>query len=185
MTQVFDPATLETDSIADEVAGMLEEMASRPSEGDELGDIGGIKVKASKMRSMVRYGDRELPARTRVYDKFGMPSDVPTAQLAAFLSKPRADSPGERAFFSKPPQGVARTPIDETCEWCAKRAGRNVKVFYDLDDYETHCEMFHPREWERKLRRENQTDSVTSVTGLLKLLASLSPEQRKELVGEA
>lgn len=184
-TAVFDPGNFEPDSLAEEVTSVLEDLASRPVEGDELGDVGGIKVKAAKPRSMVRYNGVELPARTRVYDKFGMPSDVPTAQLAAMLAKKRADSPGERAFFSKPPAGVERKPIDETCEWCAKRAGRAVKVFYDLDDYETHCEMFHPREWERKLRRESQADSVTSVAGILKLLSGLSQEQRAALVGEA
>ncbi len=180
---VFDPATLETDSVAEEVAGMLEAMvATRTQAGDTLGEVDGVKVKQSKMRSMVHMNGIDLPERTRVYDRRGFPSDVPTAQLAYHLSKKTAG--GERAFFSKPPGVAMPTFIEQTCEWCEKRAGKRVKNFYDMDDWEAHCEYLHPREWASKLRKETQASNVSSVEGILKLLSGLTPEQREALVSK-
>jgi hypothetical protein len=165
------------------MADMLEEMAARAQPGDELGSVEGVSLKRTKTRSMVHMNGVELPERTRVYDRWGMSSEVPTAQLRYHLSKPAADGSG-RAFFRRPPEGVGvRTPIDETCFWCEKRAGRRVKVFYDYDDLERHCEDLHPREWASKLRKEGQAASVNGVEGILKLLSNLSPAQRESLIG--
>lgn len=166
-----------------ELADMLDDLATRVEPGGELGSIEGIPVKRTKTRTMVHMNGRELPERTRVYDRWGNPSDVPTAQLRHHLSKPAADGSG-RAFYSRPPEGVqARVPIEETCTWCEKRAGRRVKVFYDYDDLERHCEDLHPREWASKLRKEGQAASVNGVEGILKLLSGLTPEQRESLIG--
>lgn len=179
-TSVFDEGT---QSIAGDVTEMLEALAERAKDGATLGEVEGIGITKSKERSMVTYGGVELPPRTRVYDRHGNPSDVPTAQLFYHLNKPAADGSG-RAFFKDPPKGQ-RVPIDETCQWCEKRAGRRVKVFYDIDDYEAHCELFHPREWASKQRREDRASSVASVGDIIKILAGLSDEQKAALIGGA
>jgi hypothetical protein len=182
-TAVFELEAPETDGISMEMTELLEGMATRAQEGDIIGEAGDIKVKAAKQKSLVSYNGVELPARTRVYDRFGVPSDVPTAQLGYHLGKRQPD--GQRAFFARPPAGATRAePIDQNCEWCDRRAGRvGVKKFYHLDDYEAHCEFLHPREWASKMRRESKGDAIANVSDIIKLLAALTPEQKAALVG--
>ena len=138
MTQVFE---MEPEGVAAEMADLLEDMAKRAEAGAVEGTVEGIPIKKAQTSSMVKYNGVELPSRTPVYDKFGEISLVPTASLAYHLSKPRADSPGERAFFSRPP-GAKRTYIPETCDWCLKRNVR--KRFVDEDERENHFEAIHP-----------------------------------------
>lgn len=177
MTQVFESG----EGVADEVTAILDGLAERPMEGAEIGDVGGMKIKASKQRSMVRYNGRDLPERTRVYDKFGNPSEIPTAQLVYMLNKKRADAPGERAFFRQPPPGSEQVYIEDTCEWCLKRGVR--KKFAELDDLYNHCEDKHPREWGRRMQADAKSESLGNVRDVLQLLATLTPEQRAALVG--
>ena len=184
-TPVFNEAA-EADPVAVELAGLLDDMetAARVREGDTLGETDGVRIKASKSRSMVHRNGVDLPPRTRVYDRRGFPSDVPTAQLGYHLGKKSVE--GERVFFSKPPAGVKiPEPIDVDCEWCTRRAGKSVKKFYAMDDYEAHCELLHPREWASKQRREDRAGNVASVGDILKILGTMTPEQRKSLIGEA
>lgn len=177
-TDVFE------ESVASEMADLLNEAeeGARAREGDVLGEANGIPITMPKKRTMVHRNGVELPERTKVYDKRGYPSWVPTAQLGYHLNKRTPD--GERAFYSRPPAGVTPPePIDAECKWCTKRAGRKTKVFFDIDDYENHCENLHPSEWARKLRREEmEVRKGPGVEDVLKLVASLTPEQKASLL---
>lgn len=178
-TSVFQP------DVTAEVIGLIEDQLEiRAKAGDVIGSVDGVPVKQGKVSSMVRYNGKELPERTRVFDKFGNPSEVPTAQLAHHLSKPRADSPGERAFFARPPVGKEQGYIEETCEWCLKRTGGAVrKKFVDIDDWHNHCQDKHPREYERKLKAEDR-EGVVTADQILKLLVGLPREQVMAAIGD-
>lgn len=157
------------------------EQQARLKAGDNIGEIEGVKFKARRNSSMVHRNGVELPERTPVYDKDGMVSYVPTAQLLHHLSKRTIG--GEKAFYAVPPKGAKpKEPIEDTCEWCLKRGTR--KKFFEIDDLENHCETFHPQEYGRKLRREAAQEKELDAMGILRLLAKLSPEQRQELIGE-
>lgn len=172
-TAVFD------ESVAEEMAGLLDDIEERARPGDSVGEVDGVPITKTKTRSMVHRNGVDLPERTPVYDRDGGISYVPTAQLGHHLNKRNVN--GEKAFHAKRQPWMKKAePIDQTCEWCAKRGGK--KVFYDIDDYEAHCEYLHPREWASKLRREAQQNNVTGVDGILKLLSNLSPEQREALL---
>lgn len=169
-----------------EMADLLDELETnaRAMPGDEIGDVGGVKLKHRKNSTMVHRNGVELPERTKVYDMYGRSSLVPTAQLQYHLSKRHID--GSRAFYAKPPNGLAEDRhIDETCEWCLKRTGGAVrKKFEDLDAMEAHFEAFHPREYAAKLRREERENKAMDATTILKLLSGLTPEQREALIGK-
>lgn len=175
-------ADVDLEGIPNEVSQLLDAAVTRAQAGEVIGSADGVQFRQGKTRTMVNYKGVELPERTRVYDKFGMPSDVPTAQLTRMLSKPRADAPGERAFFPRPPAGKEIVYIPETCEWCLKGGVR--KRFMDMDDLENHCEMLHPREYGRKIRREDNNRRGASVDDVLQVLSMLTPEQKQALLGE-
>ena len=178
-TAVFDPAEIVSEPLGVEIAELMEEMAQRPQAGEVVGEVGGMKVKQTKNKSLVTYNGVELPERTRVFDKNGVPSLVPTAQLAYHLSKKTID--GERAFYSKVPAGVTPpVPIDEKCEWCSNK---NRKFFSEWD-LEIHQQYLHPLEYASKQRKEDRASRSASVQDILKLVASLTPEQRQALIGE-
>lgn len=164
------------------MAQLLDQMEhqARLQAGDTIGEVEGVKFKARRNSSMVHRNGVTLPERTPVYDRNGMVSMVPTAQLLHHLSKRTIG--GERAFYASPPNGAAPPkPIDDTCEWCLKRGTR--KVFYDIDDLENHCETYHPQEYNRKLRREQGEQKALDTTQIIRLLATLTPEQRENLLG--
>lgn len=173
------------DGVNEEMADLLDglEQNARAMPGDEIGDIGGIKMRHRKNSSMVHRNGVELPERTKVYDALGRPSLVPTAQLQYHLSKRTIG--GERAFYSRPPQGVPEQEfIEDTCEWCLKRtAGKVRKRFEDIDAMEAHFEAFHPREYANKLRREERDNKAMDATTILRLISGLTPEQREALIG--
>lgn len=176
-----DSVTFEVEDLGAEVAGLLNDaMESRRAEdGEEIGNVGGIPIKHKKGRSMVHLNGVELPDRTLVYDKNGNPSAVPTAQLAYHLSKKTIG--GERAFYPKPPaNAVIPQAVIVGCERC----GNPNKRFFSEDDFEAHWQDKHPREWASKIRKESQTQNAGTVEGLLKLLATLTPEQREALVAK-
>lgn len=144
-------------------------------EGTLLGEIElkGQQVKWRKQKSMVRSGNTPLPERFAAFDKFGMLSMLPTAQMSPMLTKPRADSPGERAFHthtrgmtreSCPTCPTPRAAITETCEFCMARTGGKVKkVFYSEADAYSHKKHLHPDELEnlqRTLEREERRAQV-------------------------
>lgn len=132
----------------------------------------GEMVRFKKPSSMVRAGKTPLPERFAAYDKFGNLSMLPTAMMTAMLSKPRADSPNERAFHTHS-RGITRDTCQicpkateaypETCEWCLKSSGGLVrKRFEDEDAKERHERAFHPDEkvafTARMERAERQAD---------------------------
>lgn len=176
MTQVFE---MEPEGVAAEMANLLEDMAKRVEAGAVEGTVDGIPIKKAHTSSMVKYNGIELPARTPVYDRDGEISLVPTASLSYHLSKQRADSPGERAFFSRPPK-AKREYIPETCAWCLKRNVR--KRFVDEDELENHFEAIHPKEYERKLRREAKEGQLTT-DQILKILANATPADITKVTG--
>lgn len=109
---------------------------------------------------MVREGDRPLPERVMVYDKKGLPSLVPTAQLGYHLSK-RNKWTGEKKFFSNPPPGTKPPePIDKECPICVELYGKS-RPFYSIRQWRRHLELVHPAEWgwiqeDEKLKREEE-----------------------------
>lgn len=157
------------------------EQQARLQAGDNIGEVDGVKFKARRNSSMVHRNGIELPERTPVYDKNGMVSMVPTAQLMHHLSKRTIG--GEKAFYASPPRGAnPPVPIEDTCEWCLKRGTR--KKFYEIDDLENHCEAYHPQEYARKLRREAAQGKELDTVGIIRLVSMLTPEQRQALLGE-
>lgn len=124
-------------------------------EGTLLGEaeIQGQQVKWKKQKAMVRSGNTPLPERFEAFDRNGISSMLPTAQMSKMLSKPRADDPTVRAFHTHsrlttrasciicPP---AREPIESTCEFCLERsAGAVRKVFYSEANKRSHQRAFH------------------------------------------
>lgn len=125
----------------------------------ELPDGGG-SVRYRKPRSMVRNGQTPLPERFMAFDKFGNMSMLPTATMQYSLSKPRADSPGERAFHTHtrgmtretcPICPPAKEPIAFRCEWCM--GARKLKdTFFSETDAILHQRRMHTDEFEASER---------------------------------
>jgi hypothetical protein len=174
-TQPSESATALQDMINQtEVMASAYRDANLP-DGSTIGEteIHGQQVKWKKPRSMVRAGATPLPERFEAFDKFGNSSMLPTAQLGRMLSKPRADSPGERAFHTHT-SGKTRElcsicptpkqPIDETCEFCLERTAGSVrKVFYSESSVYAHKNAFHHDEFaavERTLERAERRAQI-------------------------
>ncbi len=120
------------------------------------GEIQGQQVKWKKPKSMVRAGNTPLPERFEAYDRDGVLSLLPTAQMSRMLSKPRADDPNTRAFHTHS-RGMTRetckvcpeapTYIAQTCEFCLERThGAVRKHFTKESDAYRHSQTFHPEE---------------------------------------
>ena len=147
----------------------------------------GETVRYKKPSSMVRAGKVPLPERFDAYDKFGNHSSLPTAMMSKMLSKPRADSPTERAFHTHT-GGVTRAtcricpvptePFAETCEWCLKRtAGAVRKRFDDEDAKDRHERAFHPDERtarDLRLDREERRASLEAQQRLAEAMIQMA-----------
>jgi hypothetical protein len=127
-------------------------------EGSILGetDLPGQQVRWRKQKSMVRSGTTPLPERFEAFDRDGVVSMLPTAQMGRMLSKPRADDTSVRAFHTHS-RGMTRetcqtcpptkAAIEGTCNFCFERThGAVVKRFTSEGELYTHKEMFHERE---------------------------------------
>ena len=165
-------------------------------EGALLGETTGLageQVRWKKQKSMVHAGAVPLPERFEAFDKFGHNSMLPTAQMSRMLSKPRADSPGERAFHTHT-RGTTRqscsicpepkSPIEQTCEFCLERtAGAVTKVFYRENDVYSHKRGFHPQEFEAQERildraeRRAQIEAQQSVAEAMLAMAQSQTAQ--------
>ena len=158
-------------------------------EGTILGetDIQGQQVRWKKQRSMVHNGNTALPERFEAYDKFGNQRMLPTAQMARMLSKPRADSPNERAFHTHP-RGMTRstcqicpeprTPIEQVCEFCLdSTGGRLRKSFYSEADAYAHKTRLHPDEFtalERSTDRAQRQAEIESQQRLAEAMMEMA-----------
>lgn len=150
---------------ADVLGGMLEKASlaaayrdQSAQEGALLGevDLKGQQVRWKKQKSMVHSGNTPLPERFEAYDRDGVVSMLPTAQMGKMLSKPRADDTSVRAFHTHS-RGVTRETcqvcpdakpfIDQTCEFCLERThGAVRKRFSTENDAYRHKTTFHPAE---------------------------------------
>ena len=148
-------------------------------EGTLLGEteLQGQQVKWRKPKSMVRTGNTPLPERFAAFDKFGHVSMLPTAQMGRMLSKPRADSPGERAFHTHTGGVTTETckicpdkmpaAIDATCDFCVDRTVG--KRFYREADLFAHQTRLHPDElmaFDRAIEREQRRGELESQQAL-------------------
>jgi hypothetical protein len=153
--------------------------AARVHAGDELGDVDGVKIKAAKTRTMVRWGDKELPARMTLYREDGTPRSVATADVPRLLAKPHAET-GKRCFFVRPPVAPP-APIAETCPYCPRSKAGNPRPFYNIDDLDGHIENLHPSELARQMRREDVAARMPTKELLLGTIALMGPEEKRAL----
>ena len=147
-------------------------------EGALLGeaDIPGQQVRWKKPKSMVHAGNVPLPERFVAYDRDGVASMLPTAQMGRMLSKPRADDPSTRAFHTHS-GGITQATcricpeapayIEQSCEFCLERThGAVHKKFRNETDAYRHKASFHPDELanlERMTERaERQAEIATN-----------------------
>jgi hypothetical protein len=139
-------------------------------EGALLGEteLQGQQVRWKKQKSMVHSGNTPLPERFEAFDRDGVPSMLPTAQMARMLSKMRADDTTARAFHTHS-RGLTREAckvcpaaaeyIAQTCEFCLERTHGNVhKNFKNETDAYRHKSMFHPDELAALERATDRAD---------------------------
>lgn len=178
-----------------EVAGVDFRAAVPP--GTELGrqeiEPGGTAV-WRKPHSLIRAGQRELPERVWLYDLTGAatPSFVPPT----IAQKRITDYPGR--YTLKEPQGMGEaTPIDETCEICARRrrqeSGAGPKKFYSHSDLIGHYRAFHTLEWEaieqdrrERERREDQSQMralIASIAAMVRPAPDIPAPVREQIEG--
>lgn len=153
---------------------------------DESGNLRSV-TREVKQNSMVRNGGTALPERFMAFDKYGIDSMLPTAQLTYHLGKPRADSPGERAFHvhtgvvtretcSICPPGKAL--IEARCPFCT--GARAIKdTFTSEQQFITHKQGMHEREFETEERALDRAQAAAT------LAAQTRIAEAQERVAEA
>lgn len=134
-----------------------------------------------KTNSMVRRGKTPLPERFAAFDKFGVMSMLPTAQMNRMLAKERADSPGERAFHVHtrgttqascsicPPQA---TPIDALCNHCTGVRSQKP-TFYSEEQLIAHKRVAHTLEYQTELEALERADRRASIEAQNKLAEAM------------
>jgi hypothetical protein len=134
-------------------------------------DATGSTVRYKKPSSMVRRGNVNLPERFEAWDKFGVRSMLPTAQMNYHLSKQRPDAPGERTFHTHT-RGATRAscqtcpplrePIEFKCPWCVGVRGQR-NTFMSENDAILHQRRFHEDEYaahQQQLDREERRAQI-------------------------
>ena len=171
--------TLDQLGTVGEVEELLQSLVSggRAVPGQVFMETEGFTARHRRNRSMVRLGDRELPERVKVWDRYGRPSLVPTVAIHYHLNK--KDRNGNRVFFARLPEGIEEpVPIDETCEICLPK-GIHKRFFneYDLDG---HYEYYHPREW-RIIQRKRDREEGLDPRAIVAAIAMMSTKQQKQM----
>ena len=161
-------------------------------EGTLLGEteLQGQQVRWKKQKSMVHSGNTPLPERFEAFDRDGVASMLPTAQMGRMLSKPRADDTSVRAFHTHS-RGVTRETcktcpanavfIEQTCEFCVERThGAVYKKFRNETDAYRHKTMFHPDELanlERMTERAERQAEIETNRALAEAMMEMARAQ--------
>lgn len=150
-------------------------------------ELDGIVHRELKQNSMVRMGKTPLPERFEVWDVYGRPSLVPTAQMTRMLQKVNAERPNARAFHThrggvtRETCGVCPQTSESfagTCAWCFERTGGNVQKRFDSQDaQEAHYRAFHYEQWqslERRIEREQRQAELATQRELAQAMMALA-----------
>lgn len=176
--------------IDDDVQNVQSEMMEALSEQVDAAlveEAASNAIKERRRSSLVRMNGVELPERTRVWDKFGNPSMVPTAQLMHHLTKPRADSPGERAFFQKRPNIPEKVPTGIVCEFCeeTRDSSKPPREFSTRFRKDAHQRAYHEQEWEGARHEEELNSRRLRPEDVRAAFMGLTAAEKKALLGSA